>query len=109
LSQPRILDYYYDAGYTQQIPVDAEGIPIMDFDRLPARQSSELLIYAKNVLLEPVTIANPWTDDEDLSITDYPARLEPGETGSVSFLYQPPLARVRSLKARWGFREVVIG
>jgi hypothetical protein len=50
---------------------------------------------------------DPVTTDPDLSITEYPAQIQPNQIARVTFVFRPGPERITPLNARWDFEKTV--
>ena len=111
-----LLSYYYDADATKPLPQDAttgnyevdfgpevraHGPPICGVDTITTT------CYVKNDHKFPMEL-RPSTLDKDLTITEYPEFLDPGEVGLVRFAFSPSADRISPLVGgSWDFAQVV--
>jgi hypothetical protein len=53
----------------------------------------------------------PYTNDKDVTITDYPKQLGPRESGHSTWVFEPAAERLqeerRALKTTCGFKEII--
>ena len=111
-----LLAYYYDANAKQKLPTDSLGNFIVDFGpdarKNPPRagiDSVHTSIYVRNEHHFPMEL-KPVTMDNDLTITEYPEFLEPGQVGKVTLTFSPPEDRIKPLEGgSWDFTKVVYG
>ena len=99
---------FYDESMTKRVPVNERGIPIIDWGETIPGQKKEKTFYVKNNTRDRVIIRQPYSNDEDLSIDDYPANLLGNESGIVTMSFKPHIERIEPLKSEWGF-DLVIG
>lgn len=107
-----LLQYYYDNKCERMLPLDGLGkfTAAFDKDKDPPRagiDSIHLSFYVKNVHHFPMEL-KPETSDPDLSITEYPEFLEPGEIDKVTLTFTPSQDRIRPLEgANWDFTKII--
>jgi hypothetical protein len=110
-----LLSYYYDADAKTRLPQDAAtGNYLVDFGT-EARENPPIAgidtvtttVYVRNDHNYPMEL-KPLTLDKDLTITEYPDLLEPGEIGLVKFAFAPSANRIKPLEGgSWDFTMVV--
>jgi hypothetical protein len=109
-----LLAYYADEKAEYQLAVDDYGNYRVEFDKEIAKNppragidSVHKTIYVKNVHHYPMEL-QPSTTDKDLTITEFPEFLEPGEIGQVTLTFSPSEDRVKPLEGGvWDFTKVV--
>jgi hypothetical protein len=112
--RPILLTYFYDAEAKTALPTDANGNYAVDFgsevDKNPPRagiDSVHTTIYVRNEHHYPMGL-QPQTIDKDLTITEYPDLLEPGQMGKVTLTFAPSEDRVKPLEGgSWDFTKIV--
>jgi len=102
------LSYYTNEKCTERCPVNEKGNAIIDWQETIPGQVKTKVIYAKNESRDRLVVRQPYTEDEDLKIKDFPPRLFSGESGRVVLEFTPNPERIDALHADWGF-DVVIG
>jgi hypothetical protein len=109
-----LLAYFADANAEYMLASDANGNFKVDFGpdvmKNPPRagiDSVHKTVYVKNVHHFPMEL-RPYTLDDDLTITEYPEFLEPGQTGKVTLTFSPSEDRIKPLEGgSWDFTKVV--
>ena len=104
----RPLVYYYDEQLTKRVPVNSEGSAILDWGEVIPGQKKEQVLWAKNESRDRAVLRQPYTGDEDLKITDYPANLMGNESAKVKLTFEPHKERIDGHHSEWGF-DVSIG
>lgn len=102
------ITYYYDKQYKTRVPVNEEGNAILDWGEVVPGSIKSVKLFVKNELLSPISLRQPYTEDEEFKIKNYPTHMLPGETGEIDLEYSPNEERLTPLKSDWGF-ELVIG
>ncbi len=102
------ISYYLDEDCSQRCPVNEKGNAIIDWQETIPGQIKRKEIYAKNESRDKLVIRQPYTEDEDLKIKDYPPRLFSGEKGKVIIEFTPNRERIDALHSDWGF-DIVVG
>lgn len=102
------LVYYFDQKLEKRCPVNELGGVVLDWGETKPGTKKEKLLYVKNNTPDNLTLRQPYTEDSDLKITDFPPRLKHEESGKVKLEFAPKKERLDSLKAPWGF-DVIIG
>lgn len=111
-ANPILLVYYQDAEASKKLPQDSHGNFKVDFGKQehPPRAGLDSIytsIYVRNVHHYPMEL-QPVTIDNDLTITEYPEFLEPGESGKVTLCFSPSANRVKPLEGgSWDFTKIV--
>lgn len=102
------LTYYYDADCKKRYPMNEKGEAIIDWGITIPGQHKLKELYAKNESRDRAVLRQPYTQDEDLKIKDYPKNLFGGKSGKVTLEFTPNKDRIDSLHANWGF-DIIIG
>jgi len=103
------LIYHYDEACTKRCPVNEHGVPIIDWGETIPGQLKETILYLKNKTEDRLILRQPYSNDEDHKIVDYPPMLMGKEKGrKVVLHFEPNSERIDPLKTDWGF-DVVIG
>jgi hypothetical protein len=110
----RLLSYYYDIEATKMLPQDAFGNFKVEFilgagqsPPVAGRDSIYTTVYVRNDHHYPMEL-KPMTIDKDLTISEYPDFLEPGEIGKVTFTFSPSEDRIKPLEGgSWDFIKIV--
>ncbi len=102
------LTYYYDEKCTKRYPMNEKGEAIVDWGITIPGQRKTKELYAKNESRDRAILRQPYTQDEDLKIKDYPKNLVGSDIGKVTLEFTPNKDRIDSLHASWGF-DVIIG
>jgi hypothetical protein len=111
---PQLLAYYADANAEYQLSHDDAGHYDVDFgadaDAHPPRAGIDSIhktIWVKNIHHYPMGL-EPHTTDKDLTITEYPDFLEPGQIGKVTLTFSPSEDRIKPLEGGvFDFTKVV--
>ena len=113
LPDHNLLSYYYDAKATKPLPQDSSGsfsIEFFDAQENPPVAGQDTVttdVYVRNDHKWPMELF-PMTLDKDLTITQYPDFLEPGEMGLVRFAFSPSADRIRPFEGGcWDFTKIV--
>ena len=102
------ITYYFDEECLKRYPVNEHGEAIIDWGETIPGQKKERTLFAKNESKDRAILRQPYSQDEDQKIIDFPPNLMSQEVGKVILTFQPNQERIESLKAGWGF-DVVIG
>ena len=102
------ITYYFDEECEKRYPVNEHGEAIIDWGETIPGQKKERILWARNESKDRAILRQPYSQDEDQKIIDYPANLMSGEKGKVTLSFKPNQDRIESLKAGWGF-DVIIG
>ena len=103
----KLLQYYLDISAKEPAQTDDKGNIKLNFDEIPIQgRESSTTIYVKNSHSYPMYL-DPVTSDPDLSITRYPAQIQPDEIAPVTFVFRPAPERITPLNARWDFEKTV--
>ena len=102
------LTYYYDEAMQKRLPVNEEGAPIIDWGETIPGKKKEKILYVKNDSKDSLTFRQPFTTSEDLTIQNYPARLQGEDYGKVTLHYRPNPESIESHHSSWGF-QIIIG
>jgi len=110
----KLLSYYYDAAAKKPLPRDDKGTYTLDFGEEALRNppiagetSVTTVVYVQNDFQYPMEL-RPVTLDKDLTISEYPQFLEPGEVGLTRFTFAPSADRVKPLTGgNWDFTKIV--
>jgi len=84
------------------------GVGLIRFPVTQIGKKSTIALFVRNDYAAPVELESPQTNDPDLTVTNFPRYLAPGEFGAVSLTFAPKLERVVPLSTEINF-EVVIG
>lgn len=109
---PTLLVYYKDEKLAQRLEQDSLGNFKVNFGKVetPPRAGIDSIytsIYVKNEHHYPMEL-QPVTIDSDLTITEYPDFLEPGESGKVTLCFSPSQYRIKPLEGGcWDFTKIV--
>ncbi len=103
-----VLEYYMDKDLTKRVPVNEIGQPLFDWGETQAGQKKEKTVYVKNTTNDRITFRQPYSNDEDFMIKDYPVYLKAQESSIMKFEYHPAWNRTTPLKSNWGF-DMIIG
>ena len=106
---PNPLIYYLDESLETRCPVNEKGDALVDWGSTIPGSKKERILFVKNKTNDRLVIRQPYTNDEDLKIIDYPSRLFGNGSGKVVLQFSPNPERLDPLKAGWGFEDVVIG
>lgn len=109
-----LLSYYYDADAKKKLPQDNTGSYTVDFTAdvhenppVAGVDTVTTVAYVRNDTQYPMEL-KPMTLDKDLTITEYPEYLEPGEIGLVRFAFAPSVDRIKPLEGgSWDFTKIV--
>lgn len=109
-----LLAYYVDSDAQYALATDSSGNYKVQFEHdvthpIPRAgiDSVHRTIYVKNVHHYPMEL-QPSTTDKDLTITEYPEFLEPGEVAKVTLTFSPSEDRVKPLEGGvWDFTKIV--
>jgi hypothetical protein len=113
--EPALLSYYYDADAKDKLPQDAAtgnyqvdfGVEVRENPPIAGVDTVTTTVYVRNDHQYPMEL-KPLTLDKDLTITEYPDLLEPGEIGLVRFAFAPSANRIKPLEGgSWDFTKVV--
>ena len=103
----RLLQYFLDISAKQPAETDDKGNIKLNFEEIPIQgRESSTTIYVKNSHSYPMYL-DPVTTDPDLSITEYPAQIQPNQIARVTFVFRPGPERITPLNARWDFEKTV--
>jgi hypothetical protein len=113
-SNNKLLSYFYDAEAKQKLPQDRSGNYNVDFGPqarehppVAGEDTVTTTVYVRNEHEYPMEL-KPSTIDKDLTITEYPEFLEPGEVGLVKFAFSPSADRIKPLEGgSWDFTKIV--
>lgn len=78
------------------------------FKELETDKSHVITVEMKNDKNFNVTLSEPYTEDPDLTITEYTKVLPPNGTGTITMEFAPKGDRDPA-DCRWGFKHVVVG
>ena len=114
LGPDKLLSYYYDASAKKSLPCDEKGNYILDFGEealkhppIAGETSVTTIVYLQNNHKYPMEL-RPVTLDKDLTISEYPEFLEPGEIGLARFTFAPSADRVKPLTGgNWDFTKII--
>lgn len=109
-----LLSYYYDEDGKKPLKSDGKGNYEVDFGPEARKNppiagvtSISTVVYMKNDHDYPMEL-KPSTLDKDLTITEYPEFLEPGQIGRVTFAFSPSIDRIKPLLGgSWDFSKIV--
>jgi hypothetical protein len=109
-----LLSYFYDASAKKPLIQDDKGNYTLDFGEqaqknppIAGETSISTVVYVQNDHDYPLEL-RPSVLDKDLSITEYPEFLEPGEIGLARFTFAPSADRIRPLEGgSWDFTKIV--
>jgi hypothetical protein len=110
----KLLSYYYDASAKKPLLQDDKGNYTLDFGEIAQKNppiagetSITTVVYVQNDHEYPMEL-RPVTLDKDLTISEYPQFLEPGEIGLARFTFAPSADRVKPLEGgTWDFTKIV--
>jgi hypothetical protein len=103
----KLLQYYLDISAKEPAQTDDKGNIKLNFEEIPIQgRESSSTIYVKNSHDFPMFL-DPVTTDPDLSITEYPAQIQPNQIARVTFVFRPGPERITPLNARWDFEKTV--
>ena len=103
-----LLSYYYDMQLTKKVHTNEKGIPIIDWGETVPGQKKEKILFIKNNRRDRIIIRQPYSNDEDFHIVDYPQNLFGLESGVLKLEFTPNINRTEPLKSEWGF-DLVLG
>jgi len=102
------VTYYYDEAHNKRVPVNEDGMPILDWGETIPGKRKEMTLYLKNESKDQLVLRQPFSTDESLKIEDYPPRLFAEESGTMKFSLTPDINKIESHRGSWGI-EIVIG
>ena len=105
---PPVLEYYLDEKLTKRLAVNVTGGAMIDWGESTPGVKKERTIYVKNLTHDRIILRQPYTEDDDLQIVDYPPKLLGKESGKVKLEFTPGATRIKPLSADFEF-ELVIG
>ena len=80
----------------------------MDWGETIPGQKKEKVIFVKNESRDRLVLRQPYSQDEDLNIVDYPPNLMGGDSGKIQLEFVPKKERIDAMHTDWGF-DVIIG
>jgi hypothetical protein len=107
-----LLEYFRDELNNDRLPQDSHGNFKVDFGKVdnPPRAGLDSIyttLYVRNAHHYPMEL-RPVTLDKDLTITEYPEFLEPGQSGKVVLQFSPSADRIKPLEGgQWDFEKIV--
>jgi len=102
------INYYFDERCEKRYPVTEDGTPIIDWGITIPGEKKTKEIFARNELMDRAILRQPYSNDEDLKIIDYPKNLFSEQVGKVVLAFEPKGERVTALHSEWGF-DIIIG
>ena len=102
------INYYFDERCEKRYPVTEDGTPIIDWGITIPGEKKKKEIFARNESRDRAILRQPYSQDEDLRIIDYPKNLFSDQVGKVVLTFEPKQERVEALHSDWGF-DVIIG
>ena len=102
------INYYFDEHCEKRYPVTEDGTPIIDWGITIPGEKKTKEIFARNELKDRAVLRQPYSNDEDLKIIDYPKNLFSEQVGKVVLTFEPKGERVTALHSDWGF-DLIIG
>ena len=106
--KPKPIRYYMDEACQNSYPLNEQGEAIIDWGVMSPGQEKTKTLYAKNESRDRISLRQPYTLDEALSITDFPTNLTHNQVGAVTLRLAPSKERIDAIRAGWGF-DVLIG
>ena len=108
IQQSNAIIYYFDEECTKKCPTNEKGEALLDWGITIPGKIKIQEIYAQNQSKDRLILRQPYTQDEDLHIKDYPANLMSGEAGKVKLELAINKNRIDGHHAGWGF-DVIVG
>ena len=102
-----VLEYYADELLEKRIPINESGQPMFDWGEMIPGQTKEKTYYIKNVTNDTITLRQPYTNDEDFKIKNFPTRLKGLEAGMLELEFSPPINRTKPLNSSFGFDKII--
>lgn len=103
-----IIEYYYNEKCTKRVPVNELGFAVVDWGETVPGTKKEKALWVKNLVADRIIFRQPFTEDTDLRITNFPTNLLAKQTGKVLLEFAPNKNRIKPLASGWSF-DLIIG
>ena len=87
--------------------VNGELVEKIRFPITKVGESSNIVMTVENDLVADSIELIPFTEDREVTITEYPRKLGVSESGKVVWTFSPSKDRNKSLDCEFGFKELI--
>ncbi len=87
--------------------VNGELVEKIRFPITKVGESSNVVMTIENDTVADNIELIPYTEDKEVTITEYPRNLGVGESGKVIWKFSPSKERNESLDCEFGFKELI--